>query len=210
MPGYDRRADPETDELQYRRECILNTVASVQRHFLDLYSSRDRQCKLGYDSSAACDSFQLGQMLKFLLSKNLIFLVDFSPVSFESVPDTSMLELEELLTTLKQCPNYQVDKHHTNCGLRIRIDPIMDYIRSMLSANVVSIAHADWKKRRVDVSWVVSRENALVGDDNAAKKFEFTRSLANDQRFRYEGAIYADRMAKSLFTAQQWDWTPEA
>ncbi|KAG7140693.1 hypothetical protein HYQ46_007937 [Verticillium longisporum] len=51
-------------ELQHRREAILNTIASVQRHFLALYSSRDRQCKLGYDSSSACDSFQLGQMLK--------------------------------------------------------------------------------------------------------------------------------------------------
>lgn len=194
------------DELQYRRECILNTVASVQRHFLNLYSSRDRQCKLGYDSSAACDSFQLGQMLKFLLSKNLAFLVDFSPVSLESVPDTAMLDIEELLSTLKQCPNYQVDKHHTNCGLRIRIEPIIDYIRAMLSAGVTTISHADWKKRRVEISWVVLASQLEEDTDRA---FVFTRAIATDQRLRFEGALYADRMAKKLFTAETWNWTPE-
>lgn len=197
------------DELQCRRECIINTVASIQRHFLALFSSKERQCKLGYDSSAACDSFQLGQMLRFLLGKNLAFLVDFSPISLESVPDTAMLDIEELLSTLRQCPNYQVDKHHNNCGLRIRIDPILDYIRAMLSANFVSISYAEWKKRRTEVSWVVSKE---TGDkeDGSTRTFAFTRALSTDQRLRYEGALYADRMAKNLFLAETWDWTPEA
>ncbi|KAK5997145.1 hypothetical protein PT974_02498 [Cladobotryum mycophilum] len=193
-------------ELQYRRECILNTIASVQRHFLNLYSSKERQCMLGYDSSAVCDSFQLGQMLKFLLSKELLFLVDFSTASLESVPDTAMKNIEELLSTLKGCPAYQIDKNHTNCGLKIRIDPILDYIQSMLGAAVVSINHADWKKRRFDVTWITPENEKEEGNE---KKFVFTRALANDQRLRYEGAIYTDRMAKNLFTANSWDWTPE-
>ncbi|KAM5351924.1 hypothetical protein ACJ41O_004647 [Fusarium nematophilum] len=198
------------EELRYRRECILNTVASVQRHFLGLFSSRDRQCKLGYDSSGACDSFQLGQMLKFLANKNLLFLVDFGPASLNSVPDTAMVEVEELLSTLQQCPSYQVDKHHTNCGLRVRLEPILAYMRSMLSAAVVAIPYADWKKRRAEMSWLTLRENASGDKDYPPKKFAFTRALANDQRLRYEGALYVDRMAKAMFTAEEWDWTPEA
>lgn len=201
----------QIDELQNRRECILNTIASVQSHFINLYSSKERQCKLGYDSSAACDSFQLGQMLKFLISKNLLFLVDFSPSSLDSLPDTSILDIEELLVTLKQCPNYQVDKNHTNCGLRIRTDPILNYIRAMLSANVVSIPLSTWSKNRADVAWLslVSPKKEGRFDDGHEKKFAFTRALASDARLQYEGAIYADKAAKKLFTSATWDWTPE-
>ncbi|KAF4470011.1 hypothetical protein FALBO_3092 [Fusarium albosuccineum] len=197
------------EELRYRRECILNTVSSVQRHFLGLFSSRERQCKLGYDSSAACDSFQLGQMLKFFMNKNLLFLVDYSPASLNTVPDTAMVEVEELLSTLQQCPSYQVDKYHTNCGLRVRLEPIVGYMRSMLSANVVAIPYSDWKKRRADVSWLAQRDAPPSDRDAPPKAFAFTRALANDQRLRYEGALYVDRMAKAMFTAEEWDWTPE-
>ncbi|EQL01574.1 protein related to hydroxyproline-rich glycoprotein [Ophiocordyceps sinensis CO18] len=195
-------------ELKHRRECVLNTVASVQRHFLSLYASRDRQCKLGYDSSAACDSFHLGQMLRFLTSKELLYLVDFSPASLDLVPDTSQLDLEELMATLKQFPNYQVDRHHTNCGPQIRIKPIMDYLRTMLSANVISISYADWTRRRVEVAWAERRDGNGAGN-HGGHTFDFTRAIANDQRLQHEGMFHTDRMAKSLFTAESWDWTPE-
>ena len=203
------------EELQHRRECILNAVASIHRHFLSVYAPRaggggaSRQCKLGYDSSAACDSFQLGQMIRFLLTKNLLFLADFSPASsFDALPaaDAAQATLDvdaDILAVLKQCPNYQIDKHHTNCGLRIRIDPIIDYVRAMLAANVVAISLQAWKKDRPASSWAAS------GDSAKPRNFAFTRAMANDQRLRYEGAIYADRMAKQLFTADKWDWTPE-
>ncbi|EFY86745.1 hypothetical protein MAC_07246 [Metarhizium acridum CQMa 102] len=203
---------PIAEELRYRRERILDTISSIQRHFLTLYASRNRQCKLGYDSSTACDSFQFGQMLKFLLSKDLLHLVDFAPSSVDSVPDTSMVDIEELLGTLKQCPNYQIDKHHTNCGLRIRIDPILDYVTAMVGAGVVAIPLADWKRRRADVSWL-NEKGGLRNDgdvEEGPNAFAFTRALATDQRLRYEGAIYADRMARRLFTADTWNWTPEA
>ncbi|TQS32019.1 hypothetical protein Golomagni_07680 [Golovinomyces magnicellulatus] len=196
------------DELLFRRECILNTIASVQRHFIALYSSKARQCKLGYDSSAACDPFQLGQMIQFFVAKNLLVLIDYSPAALEAFPDASRLNIEELLVTLRQCPNYQIDKHHTNCGLRIRIEPILDYLRAMLSSNVISISHAEWKRDPTRISWA----NASVdeGDKKDKKpKFTFTRAVASDQRLRYEGALYADKMARALFTAGEWDWTPE-
>ncbi|MCJ1304805.1 hypothetical protein MMC08_007618, partial [Hypocenomyce scalaris] len=50
------------EELAYRRACVLDTINSLQNHFLALYTSKQRQCKLGYDSSPQCDSFQLGEM----------------------------------------------------------------------------------------------------------------------------------------------------
>lgn len=48
------------EELQTRRSYVLDAVLSLQDHLLSLYTSRSRQCKLGYDTSPQCDSFQLG------------------------------------------------------------------------------------------------------------------------------------------------------
>ncbi|KXH49297.1 hypothetical protein CSAL01_04146 [Colletotrichum salicis] len=194
-------------ELQFRRECVLNTIASVHRHFLALYSSRERQCKLGYDSSSACDSFQLGQMLKFFTAKELIGIVDFGPSSYDNIPDSSVIDIEDILAILKQVPSYQIDKHHTNCGIRARMDSIVEYIRSMMSSNVLSIAQAEWKNNQASTTWVPAEDGSKL--DREERKFEFTRSLAGDQRLRYEGNMYADKMARRLFTADRWDWTPE-
>ncbi|KAF5607700.1 hypothetical protein FPANT_776 [Fusarium pseudoanthophilum] len=151
----------------------------------------------------------LGQMLKFLVNKNLLFLVDYSPASLNMVPDTAMIEIEELLSTLQQCPSYQIDKHHTNCGLRVRLEPILSYMRSMLSAGVIAIPYADWKKRPTEISWLALREHTVGDKGYQPKKFQFTRAIANDQRLRYEGALYVDKMAKAMFMADEWDWTPE-
>lgn len=187
-----------------RRESILNCVASVSRHFLGLYTSRDRQCKLGYGSSSACDSFQLGEMIKFLSAKELLFFVDFSPASLDAVPDCPVGDINHILATLKQCSNYQIDKNHTNCGLRTRLLPIVEYIQTMLSSNVVACTTSSWRKNRSATTWITDEKH-----DGDQHPFRFTRALAGDQRLRYEGAMAADRMAKHLFTAKSWDWTPE-
>ena len=179
----------------------------MQQHFLSLYTSRTRQCKLGYDSSAACDSYQLGEMIRFLAQKDLLFLVDFSPNSLDSVKDYSVLEVGHILATLKQVPSYQIDKNHTNCGLRTRILPILDYIQTMLSSNIVSISRRQWKENRSSTSWLPADDES--SKDHRGKVFRFTRSVASDQRLKFEGAMAADRMARDLFTAKEWDWTPE-
>lgn len=147
-------------------------------------------------------------MLKFFVSKDLLFLVDYSQASVDSLPDASLLDIDVLLSTLRQCPNYQIDKYHTNCGLRIRIEPILDYIRAMLSANTVSIALADWKSGREDVAWPRPEAEDTMAEERK-KTFAFTRAVANDQRLRFEGGLYTDKMAKQVFTAGAWDWTPE-
>ncbi|KAI2783247.1 hypothetical protein F4815DRAFT_385787 [Daldinia loculata] len=194
-------------ELQYRRQCILNTIASVQQHFITLYTSRTRQCKLGYDSSAACDSYQLGEIFKFLTNKNLMFLVDFSPASLDSIADTSLLQIDIILATLRQFPSYQIDKNHTNCGMRTRILPILDFILGLLSANSVPITRNTWKSNRQAVAWMPPDTEGK--DKPEVAPFRFTRSLAGDQRLRFENALGADKFAKDVFTAPSWDWTAE-
>lgn len=196
-------------ELQFRRDCILNAIASAPRHFLQIYTSRQRkrQCQLGYDSSSSCDSYQLGEMVRFLVSRNLLFLVDFSTHSLDNIRDYADIDILHILGVLKQCPSYQIDKNHTNCGLRTRVVPILDFIQVMLSSDVISISSARWRTSREATSWLPS-EN----DDDKKKEeavFRFTRSMTGDGRLRFEDALGADRMAKRLFTADRWDWTPE-
>ncbi|KAK4243788.1 hypothetical protein C7999DRAFT_35869 [Corynascus novoguineensis] len=201
-------------ELHHRRACILATIASIQQHFLGLYTSRTRQCKLGYDSSASCDSYQLGEMVKFLTSRGLLFLTDFSPFSSSAVAqrDFATVDIPSLLAALKQCPSYQIDKNHTNCGLRTRLLPVLEYLQAMLSSNVVSISRQAWAKDREGVAWSLNDDDDESEEARTKKKsrvFRFTRGLASDQRLRYEGAMAADRMARELFTADEWDWTAE-
>lgn len=223
------KTETRKEELHYRRTLILRTLASIVGHFLRLYSSRARQCKLGYDSSAACDSFQLGEMVKFFTAKNLLFLVNFSPSSQESIRDFAAVDVSSILAALRQSPHYQIDKNHSNCGLRSRITPILEYVQVMLSSNV-GVNMQAWKKEPEVATWIAvggaaesdrgkpARKKeftvgvALGGDGKGAgrdKVFRFTRSIAHDQRLRYEGAMAADRMALELFMAEAWDWTPE-
>ncbi|AEO71105.1 uncharacterized protein THITE_2123159 [Thermothielavioides terrestris NRRL 8126] len=265
-------------ELQYRRECILATIASVQRHFLQLYTSRTRQCKLGYESSPSCDSYQLGEMVKFLCSRGLLVLSDFASHTgshhhhHHNYPGTTTTaaaaaaaaadardlaattDIGHILATLKQCPAYQIDKHHTNCGLRTRLLPALEHIQAMLSSNVVSISRAAWARDRERVAWCRSlllreeeeeeeeaggRRHGAGGktsgkgeksdsrrekngkekkraeaeeeeeQQSSARVFRFTRAVATDPRLRYEGALAVDAMARALFTATEWDWTPD-
>lgn len=238
---------PFQEELYHRRQLILRTLASIPSHFLTLYATRSRggattvrQCKLGYDNSAACDSFQLGETVKFLVSKHLLFLTNFSASSLDQIKDFAAVDVHSILAALKQCPNYQIDRNHTNCGMRTRLMPILEYVASMLSANVVPLNLAGWKKDQKRTSWAKSGDNNDVagagtkgpapastssfagkrdfvvpsGNDEGQRPkkgrvFSFTRSVASDQRLRHEGAMAADRMSKELFTADDWDWTPE-
>ncbi|KAM7184646.1 hypothetical protein V8F20_012129 [Naviculisporaceae sp. PSN 640] len=260
--------DELEDELNHRRTSILTTVASVPAHFIGLYSGTSphltsptpRQCKLGYDSSAPCDSYQLGETLKFLLKRNLIALSYLS--SPQELPaDWSTTEITHILSVLKQFPSYQIDKNHTNCGPRTRLKPILDFLTVMVAHKSVAISRLDWVRRRHEVSWLsdgsshshsgqgpaeddnyemregdrdpwtpkinsstfvngkfqpipsplsFSNSNGRdVGQEEKKKKFSFTRSVASDQRLRFEGSMGADRLVRGLFTADEWDWTPE-
>ncbi|KAH8906589.1 hypothetical protein BR93DRAFT_927432 [Coniochaeta sp. PMI_546] len=194
-------------ELQYRRECILNTIASVISHFLKLYTSRNRQCRLGYDSSAACDSYQLGEMIRFLTSRRLLYLVDFSPLSIDQVPDSAGMDISEILATLKQCSSYQIDKNHTNCGLRTRMLPIVEYIEACLGQYCVGLVRQSWAKDRDSASWVAEAEAAER--EGKKKPFRLTRAATGDPRLRFADALGRAHLGRALFTASSWDWTPE-
>ncbi|KAK4188827.1 hypothetical protein QBC35DRAFT_183193 [Podospora australis] len=213
-------------ELHTRRTSILSTLASIPQHFFRLYAhvptassstpspaggnnNHKRpplQCKLGYDTSSACDSYQLGEIVKFLTSRNLFTILDFSPRSLDTIlhdprKDFSATDITSLISILKQCPSYQIDKNHTHCGLRTRLLPILEYVEARLQAQAIAISLQGWKKDPEVESWSSEQKS------KHKKKFSFTRGLSSDQRLRYGGAMAGDKFARELFTAEEWDWT---
>ncbi|KAL3708296.1 hypothetical protein TMatcc_006280 [Talaromyces marneffei ATCC 18224] len=88
------------EELYYRRQCIMNTITDLQAHFLRAYgaleddverskpqpkhnmlmtavssNAKPFQCRWGFDNSKACDSFHLGEMVRFFTMRSkTIFL----------------------------------------------------------------------------------------------------------------------------------------
>jgi hypothetical protein len=194
-------------ELQTRREAILSCIASIQRQFVQMYSSSERQCQRGYDSSPACDSFQLGQMMRFLLNKELLYLVDFSTKSWDAVPDRPIVDISSVIALLRKCPSYQIDKFHTNCGLRTRILPILDYVQALTSSPGIGVYHHEWENSRHTATWSPN-ESEDTGDIDR-KTFRFTSNLAGDSRLRIKEGLGTANLARSLFTADSWDWTYE-
>ncbi|TKA57843.1 hypothetical protein B0A55_12219 [Friedmanniomyces simplex] len=94
------------EELAYRRECVLETVQSLQSYFLGVYASRERQCKLGYDSSAQCDSYQLGEMVRFFVRCGTLKLQG-GVIDNHEPTEPFAGDATFLLDTLRQVPEEQ-------------------------------------------------------------------------------------------------------
>ncbi|MCJ1255122.1 hypothetical protein MMC24_002938 [Lignoscripta atroalba] len=193
------------EELTYRRECVLATISSLQSHFLTLYASKQRQCKLGYDSSPQCDSFQLGEMVRFFTRKGTLALQSMIIDSEYSQPPPQPplpypRPVDELLTTLRECPAYQIDRNHTHCGLRTKFLPALEYIRAQSqsqSSQAVGLCLRCWKEDRRKQSWL---ESPAGGTWRFKAPFGARRS---------SGVCGVDhRSAKAMFTAELRDWTP--
>ncbi|KAI5208783.1 hypothetical protein E4T42_03476 [Aureobasidium subglaciale] len=138
------------DELLFRRDCILETTQSIQTYFLTQYTSRERQCKLGYDSSAECDMFQLGQTIKFFKRINTLSLQG-TIFATSDLPEPYEGDILDLVDSFKQAPEYQVDKNHHHCGIRTRILPLIDIL--VLALGEVGICWWCWQECRHDYAW---------------------------------------------------------
>ena len=170
--------DDVPDELLFRRDCILETINSIQQYFLDRYTSRDRHCKLGYDSSAQCDSFQLGEMIKFFTRVKTLRLQGLIFDDNEIVPFSE--DIERLIGTFRQCPAYQITSFHAHCGLRARLIPILDFIQSLLGSDAgslsVGICADCWQNHRVDYAWY-SAKRPISWSFSNSPRLDFSVSI---------------------------------
>ena len=179
-----------TDELIYRRQCVLDTLNSIQKHFIALYTSRKPQCRLGYGSSPNCDSYQLGEIIRFFSRKGLLRIESsFADIREEDIKSYSG-SVEDIVAKLRECTSYQIDAYHQHCGLRTRLLPILD---SIWPLNQVWICLECWHRKRREESWL---ETPHGGQWNWTKKTEPARGCQ------------AHRNAKAMYTAENRNWTP--
>ncbi|KAK8158001.1 hypothetical protein BKA80DRAFT_207789 [Phyllosticta citrichinensis] len=181
------------DELFFRRQAVLETISSLQLHFVSLYSSTQRQCKLGYDSSAECDLYQLGQMVRFLGKIGTLRFE--SRISRSDGTNGYEGDISKLLDNLRQCPEYQIDQNHAHCGLRERMLPLLLLVHSMVdsSTNDIGICGECWRDQRGSYAWSLSKPTVMWTKGNALRTNEHNCRLRHAPR--------------DLFMAAQRDWT---
>lgn len=142
------------EEIEFRRECALRTIQDLQAGFLNRYCSRVRQCRLGYDSSAQCDSFQLGEMVKFFVRNGTLKLQGALDLP-EADGQIYQGDLFVLIEQLRQVPEYQIDQNHSHCGIRTRLIPALSAIAHALSN--IGICGQCWHADRDCHSWLMTK-----------------------------------------------------
>ena len=161
------------DELLCRRTYLLDTIQSIQTFALGQYTSRARQCKLGYDSSAACDSFQLGEMVRFFARAGTLSLAGRrvggeDEVGFEG-------DVRDVIDRLRQCPEYQIDANHRHCGLRSRLVPLLDVVERALDE--VGVCAECWGKDRGEYAWMQAKRPLIWKRDGPRNGMNGIRCL---------------------------------
>ena len=162
-------------------------------------------------------------MIKFLTRKKLLSLIPFqaaSPYDPEYIwPEAYSGDIiEDILRKLKECPSYQIDKNHSHCGLRARIQPGLEYIQ-YLTEGAIGLGAVRWKTDRVLETWAVEKKRGRdgkksfvvagepVGEDERGR-FDFVEV---QRRIERRGMVVSiDVAAKDLFTAEKWIWTMES
>ncbi|KAI4724591.1 hypothetical protein E4T49_07675 [Aureobasidium sp. EXF-10728] len=187
------------DELLFRRDCILETTQSIQTHFLALYTSRDRQCKLGYTSSAECDMFQLGQTIKFFKRINTLTLQS-TIFATADAPEPYDGDILDLVDSFKQAPEYQVDNNHHHCGIRTRIMPLLDLL--VLALGEVGICWWCWQERRHEYAWSKVKRPLIWKKDSAGASMyqHYKNRQAQSHLFKHLDT-------RDLFMANERLWT---
>ena len=136
-----------------RRDYVLDTIQSIQTQCLRLYSGGERQCRLGYDTSPQCDSFQLGQMVRFFTKIDTLRLE--GNLCGGGAPEPFMGGIQRLLELLRQCPAYQID-HHTHCGLRTKLIPLLGQLEPYILVGHIAdvgICGDCWQMHRIRYAW---------------------------------------------------------
>ncbi|KAK6428181.1 hypothetical protein LTR95_015677 [Oleoguttula sp. CCFEE 5521] len=180
------------EELSLRRSYILETIQSVQEHFLSVYSTRKRVCRLGYDSSPECDSFQLGEIVRFFMRAGTLKMQGAIIPTEHSEIDPYAGDLALLFDKLKQVPEYQVNAHHSHCGIRTQYVPFLQLVETALPH--AALCGICWVEDRHYHSWLDAKRPLRWSQGTSELDLRST-----DHRRRHVGL-------RDLFMATQRDW----
>lgn len=172
--------------MSTRRLNLLQTLSSLQKQIFNLYIDKPNQCRLGYDTSPACNMFQLGQATRFFVQKGMTTMES----GFIRESETGMMigNTLDVITTLRACPERQIDSNHQHCGVRSKLIAGLDLIVPLVQ---VGICGECWKQDSHAESW----DRSPCGD-----KWLYAapgRALTGCE---------VHRRAKEMYTAKERDW----
>ena len=163
--------------MTIRRDGIFNTISSIPNSLLKPYMQSDRSrpaiCRLGYGNSLACDSFQLGESIRWLCRRKFA-----SPnlAMIYAVPEDESFVAEgtprAMVKALREFPDYQVDGYHHRCGIKGKLIQTLDVLESMLvDPKKIGLCLHCWRSMGGDrTSWSMDRRpNAIPYQGNLAK-----------------------------------------
>jgi len=163
-------------------------------------------------------------MIKFLTKKGLLSLVPFQAVSPEDPdyiwPEAYSGDIEYLIGVLRQCPSYQIDHNHGHCGLRTKLLPALDYIKSCIDTGLgiklnrskIGPTFDSWIPSAPVSSkksfWVSGKDGEDVDIGGyKPKQFDFGPSRSKAMLGGASGNV--ERTPKGLFTAEKWNWVTD-
>ena len=178
--------------MEFRRLAVIKTISSLQSHFLGLYSSGVLQCKMGYFESPKCDTYQLGEQVKFWARLGMMTLE--STMAGSEAQDPYDGDIEKALQLLKQCPSYQIDKFHGHCGLRDRLLPCVSVLEKVI--RLVGICDQCWQLRRTKAAWK-GAQGALIWSPSGFEENFFSKRACLQQHL----------VVRDMFLSSQKNWT---
>ncbi|KAF2265177.1 hypothetical protein CC78DRAFT_462259 [Lojkania enalia] len=199
------------DELMLRREYILETINSLQSHFLKLYTSGERQCKLGYDSSSQCDSFQLGEMIRFFTKLGTLRLQGTIYDTIE--PSYWSGDINRLIESLRTCSTYQIDRNHSHCGLRVRLLPLLELVGNQLSLEAgsldIGLCAECWNHSRRLYAWSSAKRPVLWVQSGVLSGSQSLASTHHKKGHQKSSSSCLSRhvVIRDMFMAMEKDWT---
>ena len=178
-------------ELMSRREYLLDTIGSIQTYFIKLFAFQPNQCRLGYDTSPACNSFQFGEMVRFFARKGTLSLQNSiypteQPVAWEG-------NIENLISLLREIPSYQIDSNHMHCGARNRLLIALNTVRPSAQ---IGVCWQCWQTNSRQESWSESPS----GGKWAINQREATQAIEPQE-------CASHLKTKAMYTAEERDWT---
>ena len=181
------------EELYSRRDHVLNTISSLQKYMVDSYIFEPNQCRLGYDSSPACNTYQLGQMVRFFRRTNTLKFDSMLHTTDQDLP--SSRNILEILASLRACPDYQIDANHMHCGIR---NKFLAALRTIVPEQQVGICGRCWREDSRKESW---EKNPHDGE----WRYMSHRTATAQSSSSLDGCS-VHRNAKAMYTAESRDW----
>jgi hypothetical protein len=165
---------------------------------------------MGYDTSLQCDSFQLGEMIRFFTKSHTLRLQ--GTIYDNAEPTYYSGDVGRLLESLRQCSSYQIDHHHSHCGLRTRLMPLIDLVQNQLSLETssidIGICTECWNNNRTLYAWALAKRPVLWMHP---KSLTGSRTLAVSdvygQQRRPKHCLKGHVVVRDMFTATERDWT---